>query len=1017
MLSRNIENERPEFFNDLAAKPFAMFSIRNKSEIRKNLLSEKCKILQSEYVFRENMSISLFLTDEPSILVERISKIHGKLPDFKIQSPFILDFCIVQKLNIIALLTKTHLWILPINFVNSYDAIKEIWVEIIKTVEPSTFLIELVKNNKLKKEDTVTQILLGIQIIKLAESDWKQIHFWENPNNPTPNGNYMIIISESGLFQWISLSMYQKELQYQLKLQISASYLIQTSFLSESYILICDTKNEYWKMWLSTKGEKSILQSTNWLLNFDTRVESDIMNVLSGYKLLTIQYIKYNMCGIILYNIKDSQISIFDCGNLDVPIINYSLSIKDLTNCSVGIIGKYLLIQDAENVIQIHSQNLLMGKNSTIPSKKKDVYYDWTYKDYSDLDSLFQTLIIDSSPSNRIKFDQVIYYETDDIAKLFTQTEPKALSCTLLRFFTDNGCLEIGMTPINSNIARHALITVESPYRLRQLEIYLQAAGYSLNEYLLKLSENLFGEGKIQLAFRYAVLSEKDPILILSEYLKYEILYPDIYKWVIQLLVFESKSDLSRVEQYILVLCYIIVKTSRADISPYIRFSEFKALFNKKPKYLQYTDFNINCEEKLNVKQFLNIENIKKIPWVLSIIRILYSSVLFKYIQEKESYLLAALSKLLFDQEKIPALLLSTNQEKSPSKDTSEKLDVINLEKEILNTQALSKKPIKFYMKTIPWLRERILNFMHLLSPQKQAELFIIKNFLNSTESNLFYQLKHQKNIGFASEFQNFIKNLQNLSCNELLQILKNVTFDFHILTPDKSIIKQTKLDQFLVFYNGLLNSMKQQENPSKIGITLLSLFENTALNFSQSMRFRKESTKFVDTLKKIRSNMAISHIALKSKYSHYYSQFMTPYLCTMILLFSKNGNIHQSGLEQQFNKLSKLILSKFQSVFDTKVITKLLIECKQFKLIAKIMAENSCPIESLQASFIDCKPEKYDEICDLAVSFLSVQRPVEFYIFILKFIQEQGDPIKHNFEEKLLNVFFFLSEYYEKCK
>eukprot|EP01022_Parablepharisma_sp_SALTPOND_P012788 TRINITY_DN165_c1_g1_i1.p1 TRINITY_DN165_c1_g1~~TRINITY_DN165_c1_g1_i1.p1 ORF type:complete len:1087 (+),score=71.83 TRINITY_DN165_c1_g1_i1:1806-5066(+) len=966
-----------------------MFSVRYASEIKKDLCPEST-ILRSAYSYVHQTHLSILLTDHESLLAEWFSKDSNKFCHLLISTTQLLDIYLVPRL--ITLLSKTHLWILPLHFIEHYELIAEYWDSLITAPEPQDMLIssknDIKRSNRTKplfdlstpafsgkKVENIEKIIMNMHIFKLTSNNWKQIHYWEDLH-----GSFIICVSGNGSFRWISLNSFKEELMLQLKLDIKETHMVQAGFLRESYLLLSDTNGKHWKMWLSTKEVKSILQSN---VNAKAESESDILNVLSGYKVLSVQHIKYNMCGVIAY--KDSQIHLFDCSNLDMPIVSYQLFLESpIKNFSVGIIGKYLLIQE-KNKIKVHSQNLLMGSICKSPSKVS--YCDWLFKDYSNLDSLFQVLSLEKY--GEVVFEKVVYNEVEDIEKLFAQSEPKALASTMIRFFTSHGFIEVGMTPMTLATVKDALISVQTPYQLRQIEIFLQAAGYPLNDCLAKLSDTLLAEKQTKLAFRYAVLAEKDPIQVLSEYLQFEVLYEDMYRWLTQLLTFEKYIDQSRLEQYLLVLAYILVKVNRTDIAPYIRFSEFKKIF-KKPKYLDYSKFILESEQNVQ-KKLVSEEGIKKVQWVLSLARILLSTGLEKLTQEKEKLLLSGLNKLIFENN---SLGLSSTKLESSSK-LEPITDVVTLQKEIMNTQALAAKPVKYYAKIIPWIRERLLGYK--LHPYRQVELYIIKGLLTSTEPNIYYQLKHKEQFYSSFDFHSFLRVLHQMSLFDILQLIKTVTFNYHLFYPSKPLINVARADQFFSNNSGLLFSLLHSSSTS------VNVFNYTAVNFAQVTK--STTTKNIETLKKIRSNLAISYNALKAKHASYFSAFLTPYVCALILLTSKS--VHPVSLmEYQFIKLLPLLLSRFNTAIDMRLITKLLIETKQWQIVRKIATDNHAWVDSLQAAYLG---ESLEEVATLAVGFLASPKPVEFYIFLLNFLKENSVDIKDNFEARLLLVCFWL--------
>ena len=965
-----------------------MFSISHSSDIKQSL-SPDSAITHIAYSYVKQTHLRFLVIDYKSLLVEIQSK--SSKHNLLIPCTHLANLCLIPKADVIGLLSKTHLWILPFAFIDHYNLISEYWEKLIKSEEPQNILnatkqglkrsscIKPLAHNfpfpvfvDKKEEETFGKLLANIHVLKLAQHNWKQVHYWED----IKNGCYLICIAENGLFQWISLINFKEELMLQLKLIVKDSYLVQADSLRESYLLLQSQTNSYWKMWLSTKNTKSVLQ-TNWGIKNEPDTDSDIINVLAGYKVLSMQYMRYNMYGLIAY--KDSQAYIFDSRNLDAPIVSYQLDefiYED--DLFIGIIGKYLLVH-SKHKIKIYSQNLLTVQvNKEID---KNIYTDWTYKDYANLDSLAQVLNLEEYES--ISLGTIIYKGTENVEKIFSQSEAKALTSTAITFATSKGLIEIEMSPITFNTIRHALTTVKSPYELRQLEIFFQSTGFTLNEYMAKLSEILFNEKQLTLAFRYAALSEKEPIQVLSEYLRFEQLYEDIYRWVIQLFVIEKDIHQNRAEQYILVITYILIKINRTDIAPYIKFAEFKKLF-KKDKYLRYEGFILGTE-KPSLKKLVAEEGLKKYPWILSLARILLSKQLAKWMKEKESFLLGGLNKLVFEPNNF-GLPLS-----KPDKTLDKEVDVIALQREIMTAELEEVKINKFYTRIIPWTCEHLLGFLYQLPYKQRIELFIIKNLLSTPEIGIFYQLKHQFFVKCSQ--RNYLETLNKISAYDILQAIKTVTFDYRVFSPDKPLIKICKFDQMISVSNGLLSSMHLNKTISP------SFFNGTALNYGAGAT----ETKRIDSLKKIRSNLAISYNTLQSKYPSYYSAFLTPYVSALIIL-RKKTQYPITMMEYQLFKLLSLLLLKLHKSIDTGIVLKLLIETKQWKGIGKIMIKRKAWSEALQALDLAYR-DNVEEIANVAISFLVEQRPIEFYVFLLKFLADHSESLRISFEEKLLKV------------
>ncbi len=726
--------------------------------------------------------------------------------------------------------------------------------------------------------------------------------------------------------------------------------------------------------------------------------ENEIVSVLPGYKLHSAQHMKFNMIGIIATT-GGNCAHIFDSTNLDQPIVSYPLIFpggEPAEDCfGIGVIGKYLLLHDRRTrTVSVFSQNLLMGPIRKVRDRAAAVYSDWTYKEYSDIDSLFQTISLETFGDSTI-FERTVYLETEDIEKAFALPEPRAVYCTAMRFLTRDGIVELGMTPLTPATVKSALVSVQSPYKLRQLEIFLQSIGYPLNEYMAQLSEGLMQEGYTRLAFRYAVLSEKEPIQVLSDYLKYEALYDAIYRWVLQILVYEkslSSAYESHLQQYVLVLAYIIVKTRRKDLAPYIRFSEFKQIFRKE-KYVDYGSFS--SRQSAAQRSLFAEDAIGRHPWLLSLARILFSSALARLIHEKEGYILSDLNKLMFGDEQFLLALPKQEKRKEEKKMT---LDLISLQKEIMSTQARESRSVKYYTKTVSWVRERLQQGTNQLEPARRAEMYILRGMVASAEPNIFYQLKHRNKCSCSSveDFQSYTDVLRKMSPEEIVETVVAVTFDYRIFSPDKPLVKSAKVDSFLAFNNGLLTPMRADKGnePTK-------MFEQTALTYLHSEGGTRP--KLMEKVKKIRSHLAISYNSLKQKYAHYFAAFLTPYVAALIVLAQKEV-YPLTPFDYQLMKLLSLLITKLNSSLEMRSTLRLLVECGRWQLAGKLMAELSEPVLALQALYIANRDQSADEVSRIAISFLGSAKQFEYYQFLFRFLGEHREVLPR-FEEQLLDV------------
>lgn len=838
---------------------------------------------------------------------------------------------------------------------------------------------------------------MNTQISKLQAGSWKRLHYWEDTSSSKIK-HYLIIVSDDGGFQCLLLNTQKEEFMLQLKIKLSDTMLIQAGFLLESYIIIADQKGEYWKMWLGTKGAKSII-CAGWPKSSNKTKEdrdTDIVNVLNGYTLLSIQYIKCSMVGIIAAKV--STLCLFDAGNLDAPLAIFPIPGDNINLCNPGeysanIIGKYVLLYDKQKAkINVYSQNFLLA-----PAKKPqniNNYVDWTTKDYSILDTLFQVLDL-TIYGKEHTFEQMICLGSESIEKTLEESETKADSSFAMRFISHDSIIDIGMSPITREKFLNFLINVKSPYELRQLEIFMQSCGWSMNDEYLKVSEELLKQNMLHLAFRYSVLSEKDPIKVISDYLRCDILFDSLFKWIIQLLIYDKSKDEHKTQQYILVLAYIILKAQRTDISQLIKFSEFKQLF----KYEKYLNFNL-YSVKITPENKLFMENdlFNKYPWLLILFRILYSSKLAKWVQDKEKVLLSEFNSILFSCDKLYMISTSPRPDKN-AKDTTK--DVISLEKEIMSMERKAQKIPKFYIHFIPWIRERIQMTLPLLQAKQKIEVSILKGLISQIEPNIFYQLKHRNKLGSLppESISKLTAQLSELSSGEIKNVIKTITFDYRIFNPQKPLIKSHKAFSFFALYNGLLSSMKNSKNPT-------TLFENTAL--SLGFPSTPDNAKRLEKLKKIRSHIAISYNAIKDKHSQYYSCFLTPYVATLIVLAEREVQ-PLSFIDYHLMKLLSVLLTKLHSSINMPIIMQLLVQCNQWHLLGRMMLQQEDYIVAFQAQYMEKRELGNAEIAKLAISFFSVSKiPFMFFQFLFKFLEEHKDVVKA-FEDALLNVLFIV--------
>ncbi len=253
---------------------FAMFSIRHASEIKK-LLRPDATVLKSAYCYTGPTHLSFLITNCESLLVDRYEKEGGKDYQLLIPTRQLCDLCVDPAYNVLALLSQSHIWILPLQFVEYYDLVADYWVELITNPEPQDVLVSskshIRRGNKSKfvftspafsrpgftgksaDEDMAARIIMNTHVFKLNADRWKFLHCWEDTTTSRAS-RYLLCISESGAFQWISLDTYKEEAMLQLKLGVKSSILIQAGFLHESYLLVVDQRGDSWKMWLSSRN-------------------------------------------------------------------------------------------------------------------------------------------------------------------------------------------------------------------------------------------------------------------------------------------------------------------------------------------------------------------------------------------------------------------------------------------------------------------------------------------------------------------------------------------------------------------------------------------------------------------------------------------------------------------------------------------------------------------------------------------------------------------------------------------